>query len=858
MSGGKKHSLRFKISLTIIIVVVLTLLSVSIVFFINTQNISRTLIQSNQEMGVLSRDKSSIVMSSLSKIRLEELATDKAALADRIFQDFESAVCMAATAAETLYRDAAKYSPREVELPQMENEGKLAVQVLYASDTNPADEAIRQEVQLLGNIQDTLYAINLNTPNVASNYIATESGIMIQADSISGKKFDESGNIMPLNAKNRPWYTGAKESGQPYLTPVVRDLHTPRLAIMCGVPIYLNDEFKAVAGAGMYLDDVEALVQGMELGDSGLACIVNQVGQVLFSSATGEEEVLFYPGRDLIAAKDAALNVLGQAAIAHEKGLLLLELNHISCYIAYAPMKTTGWSVFMMLPQLEAEASSRQLKKELEEVSYQASAEAQAQLRRSLLILAALLASALLLALVVSLILSRRIVTPIRKLTEQVQQIEGDNLDFHWDLNTNDETQVLANSFESLTGRMQNYISDIRSITAEKERIGTELSLATRIQADMLPNIFPAFPWRKDFDIYASMIPAKEVGGDFYDFFLIDDDHLALVIADVSGKGIPAALFMMVSKILIQNQVMNGLSPAKVLEKINEQICSNNREEMFVTVWLGILNLKTGLLRAANAGHEYPVLKQPDGHFELIRDKHGFVIGGLPGMDYTEYEWQLEPGAKIFVYTDGVPEAGESHSELFGTDRMIEALRAVEDQNPEQILAGMDAAVRAYAGKAPQFDDQTMLCVHYFGQRGEAGAGGKQLDTRSSLDRLREVTEFINTELDTLNCPPRAKNQVDIAVDEVFSNIVHYAYDGAEGPVRVCMTTQEESRSVTIRFMDRGKPFNPLTAEDPDISLSAEDRPIGGLGIYLVKKTMDDVRYEFRDGQNILTLEKTF
>ena len=227
-------------------------------------------------------------------------------------------------------------------------------------------------------------------------------------------------------------------------------------------------------------------------------------------------------------------------------------------------------------------------------------------------------------------------------------------------------------------------------------------------------------------------------------------------------------------------------------------------------------------------------------------------------MDYTEYEWQLEPGAKIFVYTDGVPEAGESRSELFGTDRMIEALRAVEDQNPEQILAGMDAAVRAYAGKVPQFDDQTMLCVHYFGQRGEAGAGGKQLDTRSSLDRLHEVTEFINTELDALNCPPRAKNQVDVAVDEVFSNIVHYAYDGAEGPVRVCMTTQEEPRSVTIRFMDRGKPFNPLTAEDPDISLSAEDRPIGGLGIYLVKKTMDDVRYEFRDGQNILTLEKTF
>ena len=196
-------------------------------------------------------------------------------------------------------------------------------------------------------------------------------------------------------------------------------------------------------------------------------------------------------------------------------------------------------------------------------------------------------------------------------------------------------------------------------VTAEKERIGTELALATRIQADMLPNIFPAFPDRTDFDIYATMDPAKEVGGDFYDFFLIDDDHLCMVMADVSGKGVPAALFMMASKIILRNNAMMGKSPAKILGPTNA-ICSNNQEEMFVTVWLGILEISTGKLTAANAGHEYPVMKRPDGRFELLKDKHGFVVGGMEGVKYKDYELQLEPGAKLFLYTDGVPEATDA------------------------------------------------------------------------------------------------------------------------------------------------------------------------------------------------------
>ena len=251
---------------------------------------------------------------------------------------------------------------------------------------------------------------------------------------------------------------------------------------------------------------------------------------------------------------------------------------------------------------------------------------------------------------------------------------------------------------------------------AESSRLETELSLATRIQADMLPNIFPAYPEREEFDIYASMNPAKEVGGDFYDFFFVDDDRLGMVMADVSGKGVPAALFMMISKILAQNYAMTGRSPKEVLEAVNTQICTNNREEMFVTMWLGLLDLNTGRLVAANAGHEYPALKPADGSFALVKDKHGFVVGGIPGMKYKEYELQLEPGAKLFLYTDGVAEATNAESELFGTERMVEALRAAENGTPQEIVGAVDHAVGAFVKDAPQFDDLTMMCLHYKGK----------------------------------------------------------------------------------------------------------------------------------------------
>ena len=246
-------------------------------------------------------------------------------------------------------------------------------------------------------------------------------------------------------------------------------------------------------------------------------------------------------------------------------------------------------------------------------------------------------------------------------------------------------------------------------------RMESELHLATNIQASMLPNVFPPFPERGEFDLYASMEPAKEVGGDFYDFFLIDDDHLCMVMADVSGKGVPAALFMMASKIILANNAMMGKSPAQILTDTNAAICANNREEMFVTVWIGILEISTGRLTAANAGHEYPVIKRSDGSYELFKDKHGFVIGGMEGLRYKEYEITLEGGSKLFLYTDGVPEATDADGQMFGAERMVEALNSQVDADPEKTLKNVRSAVDGFVKEAEQFDDLTMLCMEYKG-----------------------------------------------------------------------------------------------------------------------------------------------
>ena len=343
-------------------------------------------------------------------------------------------------------------------------------------------------------------------------------------------------------------------------------------------------------------------------------------------------------------------------------------------------------------------------------------------LRQSLLFVVILLIVAITLSVV---ILQRTTIKPLRQLAGAAMRFANEDRAFNdvicLDIRSNDEIGDLYREIKSMENRIVDYTEHLTQVTAEKERVSTELRTASDIQESMLPNSFPAFPDRTDFDLYASMTPAKEVGGDFYDFFLISPTQLALVIADVSDKGVPAALFMMSSKILLNYRAQMGGSPSEILQAVNAQICRNNKSRMFVTVWLGILDLESGVLTCSNAGHEYPFLRGRDGVFRVFRDKHGLVVGAMAQSRYRDYEIRMEPGDAVFVYTDGVPEANNEGGEFYGLERLDAALNRLSDQDPRHILEGVKADVDAFTGQAKQFDDLTMLCLEYKGSTAQNG-----------------------------------------------------------------------------------------------------------------------------------------
>ena len=396
----------------------------------------------------------------------------------------------------------------------------------------------------------------------------------------------------------------------------------------------------------------------------------------------------------------------------------------------------------------------------------------------------------------------------------------------------------------------------------EKSVAENELRMASVIQDNMLPSTFPPYPDRHEFDIFASMTPAKEVGGDFYDFFLIDDDHMALVIADVSGKGIPAALYMMVCKSLIKSQTIalgvNG-STSQILFNVNEQLSSNNKMNMFVTVWLGIVTLSTGELTYSNAGHEYPIFKRGDEPFTVLKEKHSPPLGCMEGIRFKEFKTRIDPGDIIFLYTDGVAEATNRDNELFGLDRMLESLndKSKGDRAAVDIDFDMKYSVDLFVKGAPQFDDLTMLTFKYYGgEPMNTDNSYDELTVKADVNNLDKVQGFIDERLEAAECSMKVQTQIDVAVEEIYVNICNYAYKdkGGEGDATVKMNIT--GGVAEIVFEDSGIQYDPLANEEPDITLSAEEREIGGLGIFITKKTMDEVLYDYKDGKNVLTLRK--
>ncbi len=450
----------------------------------------------------------------------------------------------------------------------------------------------------------------------------------------------------------------------------------------------------------------------------------------------------------------------------------------------------------------------------------------------------------LLLATVAMVLIFRVWIKAIDKTKNYLQIIgTGDLPETPLKLDTKDEMDDIANSVNEMVVSLK-----------EKQRIGAELNLARDIQKNLLPKIFPPFPEHDEFEIYATMDAAKEVGGDFYDMFLIDDSTLGFLVGDVSGKGVPASLFMGVSKTLIKNYAQNGLSPAEVYMQVNNLLCENNEQNLFVTSWMGYLNLNTGILTYVNAGHNPPVLRNgADGSFGYIKGRTGFVLGGMENLKYTQQEMQLQPGSRLFLYTDGVTGATDINGELYGEERLLDFLEAKQGESVEQVPIQLKEDLDVFVKGAEQFDDITMLMVEYR-KHSEAGEKMVEREFAAADSALNDITAFAEEEFEKAELPMKTIMTVNVAIEEVFVNIAHYAYKGSEGNMKFGI--QIDDGLLTLKFTDWGVPFDPLKKSDPDITLSAEERQIGGLGIFMVKKTMDDVKYEYKDGMNILTLEK--
>lgn len=713
-----KFNIRQKVTRLVLAISVMAVAVVSVPYFYSMSSMKSNSIQTSQELGKLAADDSKSALSEQAKKHISDLAKDKADYIELKFGITENYVEHISDAMTDIYSNTESYPDRGISEPIKDFSG-LSSQLLFSSIVTDRT-VLAPEISKIANIQDMLFQTVNHDPVVAASYVATKSGIVIMSDTTPEKKFAENAAIpSPYEAFTRPWYIKASEEQKLIFTDVIYDVHGGGPAIICAKPFYKGTEFMGVAGVGSFLTDINDLVMQTEIGETGYTFILNNKGQVNISPKT-DSEVAADPDNpvDLRNSSNAELAAVSAKMTNGESGICELKLDGESVYLAYEPLNTLGWSFAAVISVNEVMKPANNSNEQIMSLTDTASEKIDSSIRSTVFMLAIITLIIVLCIIFISMKWSGKLSAPILLLTKKVHSLEGDDLENKIEINTGDEVEELAKSFNSMTEKLKAYISHLTRVTAEKERIGAELNVATQIQASMLPCIFPAFPDKTEIDIYAAMSPAKEVGGDFYDFFLIDDDHLCVVMADVSGKGVPAALFMVISKTLIKDNVLSGKEPKDVFTCVNEQLCENNEAGMFVTAFMGILELSSGKFTYVNAGHNAPLIKKANGNFEWLKAKPGFILAGMEGIQYRQAELFLESGDIFFTYTDGVTEALNPQLELYSDPRLESKLNSRETagMTVEKLLAFVRADIELFADGAEQADDITMLGLQYFGK----------------------------------------------------------------------------------------------------------------------------------------------
>ena len=701
-----KRHIRARILFAFLSVSIVSLLLTAAFFEAGMFRLRALSTESSQRVGTQAADGSERALLDQSETDTAALVLSKAQGISLRMESIADSLSLICGYAGHLYSHPEQFGPVPYAAARDNPHGELAMQWVLSPGMSIDDPGIRDETYLHGNMESVYQSVMRSHPSVCTIYFTTETGINSGYDAYSDTKPSY------FEGRTLDWYTHARDSGGLYVSETYQDSFGRGLMVSMSMPCYgAEDRFVGVIGLDILIEDLNREILQTTVGEHGYAMLFSREGSLICAPglSEGERGSRTAAEKRLGSAAGVLLNELSEGKTAAERS----ELDGGEVYIFTAPVELTGWSMAMVLPVEDIVAPARAVREQITRMTQESAQQADRQILRSNLWAVLLFAAVIAGVAVLTSLLSRKITRPIVQLNDSVRSVSGGNLDIRFDIHTGDEIESLSLSFSAMMQELKAYMENLSRVTADKERIATELAVATQIQTSMLPCIFPAFPDRDEFDVYATMQAAKEVGGDFYDFFLIDRTHLGVVIADVSGKGVPAALFMVIAKTLIKNHAQAGMQPAEVFETVNNQLCENNEAGMFVTAFMGILEIGSGRFTYVNAGHNPPLLSRGGEPYDWLPSKRGFVLAGMEQMRYRQQEVLLAPGDSLFLYTDGVTEALNPREELYSEARLLELFRSgrLDGLSLEEQLALVREDIAAFADGAEQADDITMLIL---------------------------------------------------------------------------------------------------------------------------------------------------
>jgi phosphoserine phosphatase RsbU/P len=663
----------------------------------------------------LSQDLLKISKGSLETLTQDGLlkaTTDQATLINAHFREVENDLKILVDSAERIWKTPDAYPrKRSYSITESPPDPKSASVWQIPRGVLPA--VVATDLQISSAMDDFMISVMKSNPNINDCNIATPHGLF--------RRFPWSANIDPAyDVRVRDWFNRALKSGslgwsEPYVGVIARNLR-----VNCSAPVIKNKKTVAVIGLNVPLTTIQERIIKMRINRLGKAYLVSQdrrilarEGLVTDSNNWSEKQ----KGEFFSFDDKKAMPELDKNLASGSPGIMRGILGKQDSFVAYAPISTTGWSVLFALPVEAVFAPIRPTEQALVTQAQVVSSQVYRHIGIAMAVLVLVFLSMLVGVTIVSRRMAHQITAPIMALEEGAKVIGDGNLEHRLQVESGDEIQQLGETFNKMAGDLSRYIHDLTVTTAAKERIQSELKLATDIQASLLPRIFPPFPDRTEIDLFALMDPAKEVGGDFYDFFFLDEHRICLVIGDVSDKGVPAALYMMVAKTLLKSEALRDADPAQILERTNSILALDNDSSMFVTVFCAILDTDTGQLDCANAGHLPPLIQKTDGSTTHHSFSPGFVLGPMPDISYRTEQIMLQPGELFLLYTDGVNEAVNPGLEEYGEQRLLACVNSCPNGTPEEIILAIRAEVQGFANGAQQSDDITMLAVRYLGKQ---------------------------------------------------------------------------------------------------------------------------------------------